>query len=362
MPAAPTRDEVRKMDLPIHSAATTQFASKVASQDASNSVRQSRQWGGRTQETNNIQARVSAAQPNNEARKMQCPIHSNETAQLASRAAYQEVGHSFQQSCKSRLYFPPLPTFTDSGTFSESETPAIRKRSCYDHPHQQKRHCSLTTESTRCHPSYFYPNSTQLSNFSLSEPNESPVSHKFPKCETDGAESDSYYSIGTDGPGAKNVEPETLKKPPDLEASTLPATMQHALRKQQTAPPSLNCPIPGTDGDSEDAPFPYVAGDLERKHPISNSRLRTSDVLFFPPRASPNVQHEGTLRYCALCLTYKELYAKCDSVQKSEMVTNFLRYVRMQGGRFLEMDGPYKQIWYEIGDERATAKTLLGLS
>jgi hypothetical protein len=106
---------------------------------------------------------------------------------------------------------------------------------------------------------------------------------------------------------------------------------------------------------------PTVAEDKERKYPILNTGLRKRDVLFFAPLVRFKIQHDGTLKFCFLCFKYQDLYRKCSPVEKKELLNNLVRFVRSQGGRFLEWDAKHK-CWYEIGDARANQRTMQGLS
>jgi hypothetical protein len=106
---------------------------------------------------------------------------------------------------------------------------------------------------------------------------------------------------------------------------------------------------------------PYVAEDKGRLLPISNNGLRKRDVLLFAPLVNCKIKHDGTLKYCFLCFKYQDLYRTCAGTEKGELLISLVRYVRAQGGRFLEWDDKHK-CWYEIGDVRAAQKTMLGVS
>mmetsp|Transcript_31361 Transcript_31361/g.66563 ORF Transcript_31361/g.66563 Transcript_31361/m.66563 type:complete len:511 (-) Transcript_31361:203-1735(-) len=67
-------------------------------------------------------------------------------------------------------------------------------------------------------------------------------------------------------------------------------------------------------------------------------------------------RHPGNEKYRKLVFVNKGLYAKCPKTDKIKISRGIVAAVRELGGRFLEMD-ERTQVYYDIGDKKATEKT-----
>jgi hypothetical protein len=96
----------------------------------------------------------------------------------------------------------------------------------------------------------------------------------------------------------------------------------------------------------------YVERDL--RHPVL-APFRTEDV--FLGRGGFCNQQRGNLSFRALIAAYRDAYHALPKFGKGQLARNVCNYVRLSGGRFLELrrDNRTAQ-WYECGDDRAQAK------
>ncbi|KAL7460800.1 hypothetical protein ACHAXS_001241 [Conticribra weissflogii] len=67
-------------------------------------------------------------------------------------------------------------------------------------------------------------------------------------------------------------------------------------------------------------------------------------------------RHPGNEKYRKLVFVNKGLYAKCPKTDKIKISRGIVNAVRELGGRFLELD-ERTQVYYDIGDKKATEKT-----
>ena len=91
--------------------------------------------------------------------------------------------------------------------------------------------------------------------------------------------------------------------------------------------------------------------ERDEKHPIALAEMRREDVLL--GRGGLSNRQCGNLCFRALVAAYREAYHALPKGGKGQLARYLCNYVRLSGGRFLELRGA---LWYECGDDRAQAK------
>lgn len=94
--------------------------------------------------------------------------------------------------------------------------------------------------------------------------------------------------------------------------------------------------------------------DHDRRFPIDDENVTVRDVLF--GRGGKTNTHPGNVHYRTLVSKYRVAYQTSKKNNKHALSKNLVHFIRSQNGRFLKRSGS-DIFWYEVGDEKAIAKT-----
>ena len=156
-----------------------------------------------------------------------------------------------------------------------------------------------------------------------------------------------------------NLNPYGITKDPRSAGEYLKPGLPQHLKGRPTAKrkiPQLNLTPPAPAVQIMDIPMqPVVVAQKEDEPPIPYKSVGEYDILL--GRGGKTNSHEGNIFYRQIVRQYRPQYQNVPKFSKAYISKCIVNYIRYKGGRFLEFRGPNKDMYAEVGDTKAVAKT-----